>query len=151
MLVFRHKSRKAVTDIINSEFVQFHKFHDETSEIPLADILQNAGESVNEDAAELSRNGKHEYSRQIKNAVKRHNVYLDFVKFERGVTTIVVTMLTENEINTFLKKVDEKTIDSNTANGVVEVSESQANDIKLQIVSVEALISVLMELQKIKM
>lgn len=150
MLVFRHKSRKAVTDIINSEFVQFHKFHDETSEIPLADILQNAGESVNEDAAELSRNGKHEYSRQIKNAVKRHNVYLDFVKFERGVTTIVVTMLTENEINTFLKKVDEKTIDSNTANGVVEVSESQANDIKLQIVSVEALISVLMELQKIK-
>lgn len=164
MLVFRHKSRKPAKDCIGADFVQFHKYSE--IEISLEDILQNSG-ADNASPLESSMNGKHEYSRQIKNAVKRHTVYLDFIKFERGVTTILVTMLNENEITLFLKNISEKTLETGaniaadandaadtTTNGhsssAIEVSERQAKNIKLQIVVVETLISVLMDLQKVK-
>jgi len=151
MLTYRYKSRKSAQDLINSDFVQFHKSVE--MEIPLEDIL---GASSNNENLNNPSIDKHEYSRQIKDAVKRHNVYLDFVKFERGVTTILVTMLNEKEIQSFLKMISEVTLDvsndtnANGHNGV-EVSDHQAKNIKFQIVAVDALIKVLMELQKTKM
>merc|ERR1712029_1144637 len=71
MLIYRYKSRKTADELIKYDFVQFHKYNE--TEIPLEDILQNAGADNNNvlpPGAETSVSGKHEYSRQIKDAVK---------------------------------------------------------------------------------
>jgi len=152
MLIFRYKTRKQADELIKYDFVQFHK-HNET-EIPLEDILQNAGADNSKPPGETSV-GKHAYSVQIKDAVKRHAVYLDFVKFERGVTTLLVTMLSDNEIKSFLNKINDIVVEETNGHSTnghatgAQDSELQTKNKKLKICPVDKLITALMDMKKI--
>ena len=132
MLVYRHISRKSSKELLQScDFIQYHKKID-----------------VN-----TTKNANNNLGKSLKNVVRRHTIYLDYVKFERGVTTILVTMMNEDEINHLLKKL-EKTLKDNdntsSSSSVVVVQDSEQLEkgpsIQLDIVTIETLISVLQSL-----
>ena len=77
MLEYKQKKRKTAGQILaSSDFVRFHT---------QAPSVHNAN---------------------IAGSVGRHNMFLDYQKFERSLTTLLATMLTKSELSLFVKSID---------------------------------------------
>jgi len=133
LLCYQFKNRKSVKEVMHSPFVQFHKSCKD--EIALEDVLKTANESqnVNENVT-------------LKGSVRKHSMYLDYRKFERGITTVIVTMLQKDDLNELLNILNEQYADS-TQTGNLN-SEDDKN-IKLKVVKVKDLIDVLKDMNQI--
>ena len=76
LLEYKYKKRKTASQILeSSDFVRFHRF---ASSVEKSNITGSVG---------------------------RHSVFLDYQKFERSLTTLLATMLSKNELMTFVATV----------------------------------------------
>ena len=112
MLIYKFKSRKSAKELLDHEFCTLHKSKDD-----MPHALQHA--------------------KSLKHVVRRHTIYLDYMKFERSITTLLVTMLNEHDIDLLLKKLEDP-------------SEKNA-EAHLDIVTIETLVQALQDLRKIFM
>lgn len=98
LLTYRHKRRPSAGDMIKSEFVQFHKEHEEGNLLSLDEVAAVAA-STAAPIPGASKNGtQRTTSVSIKGSVDRHNLFLGFKKYERSLTTLLATMLSKKEL-----------------------------------------------------
>lgn len=144
-LTYRHKQRKDAGQLMNCEFSQFHIHHhqekdDKAGTTSINDIAAEAANNTTETAKDASV-GSHKKTKSIllEGSVTRHIAYLGYQKFERSVTTLLATMLSEDTCKSLLLLLREKNKksagDSQTA--------KKANAEKLQVVTIQVLLEVL--------
>jgi serine/threonine protein kinase len=125
-LTYRHKKRPAAADLLSYEFVRFH------GELE-AGILQQVGDvgvgmdSINNNGPKADRVDFQLSLEQIsataaggtdpgisgtigrtasvslRGSVSKHNIFLNFKKYERSLTTLLATMLSKTELNQLLE------------------------------------------------
>lgn len=97
-LEYKYKRRKSAGELLNQEFVQFHK-----DAFSVENILAEAANPGMIDSSKKSRT----QSIAIRGSVGRHSLFLDFQKFERSLTTLLATLLTKKELEDFVNTVQE--------------------------------------------
>jgi len=142
MLTYRHKQRKSAGDILNCEFVRFHKEMDEGSEDD-ADGGDQVGLSLDDVAAAAAAGGGRGSTRNgstktrsvlIKGSTSRHVAYLEYGNFERALTTLLATVLDLDDLKSFITAIDkqlekEPNISSHDSiNGVDQSNHSMASN-----------------------
>lgn len=132
-LNYKHKARSPAADLMKHEFVQFHKLanlptdvegnddagevEEEEEGIDLSDVIAAAGGgkavSFPDDIPTPSnkyskiKSYKDLTSRSLKGSVQRHSMYANWAKFERSVTTLLATVLSQEEYDELINKLDE--------------------------------------------
>ncbi|KAL3806154.1 hypothetical protein ACHAXA_011196 [Cyclostephanos tholiformis] len=153
-LVYRQEKRKDARQLMHCEFSQFHIQHDQEGHgtttpgiLSIAEIIAEAGcgggEFANDDdSADISPDGrtlnKSTTSVVLEGSVNRHNAYLGYQIFERSVTTILATMLAKDTSRRFLSLLREQ-----HDAACPESTPSHANKLKLQVVTIKALLELL--------
>lgn len=93
LLTYRHKKRPGAGEMLKSDFVQFHKEHEEGNLLSLDDIAATAASKP-----PSGRGAMRTASISIKGSVDRHNMFLGFKKYERSLTALLATMLSKKEL-----------------------------------------------------
>jgi serine/threonine protein kinase len=103
LLTYRHKRRPSAGDMIKSEFVQFHKEHEECGMLSLEEVAAAAAaQSTTTKPSSLRTT-----SISLKGSVDRHNLFLGFKKYERSLTALLATMLTKKELQNLIDRLQE--------------------------------------------
>ena len=114
MLTYRHKQRKSAGDVLDCEFVRFHK---EMEEGGMAEGADDVGLSLEDVAAVAAEGGGRGSTRNgsmgtksilIKGSVSRHMAYLEYEHFERALTTLLATLLDLDELKVAIAAIDEQ-------------------------------------------
>mmetsp|Transcript_17911 Transcript_17911/g.44272 ORF Transcript_17911/g.44272 Transcript_17911/m.44272 type:complete len:582 (+) Transcript_17911:88-1833(+) len=100
LLVYRHKARKTAEELLDLEFVQFHKDAFSIDQIAM---------QAHQDGPQGSSNQRMSVS--IKGSVSRHTIMLDYQKYQRSLTTLLATLLDKKELLTFVVDVEDKVKD----------------------------------------
>ncbi|KAG7352019.1 sserine/threonine protein kinase with PASTA sensor domain [Nitzschia inconspicua] len=98
LLVYRYKKRKYAGELLNQDFVQFHK-----NAFSVENILAEAANPGLVDGSKKSRT----QSIAIRGSVGRHSLFLDYQKFERSLTTLLATLMTKKELEEFVSTAQE--------------------------------------------
>ena len=107
-LVYRHKKRKTAGELLDNEFVQFHK-----DAFSLDNIAMEANKVSPLLGDDLSGSNKPFSMRKtqsisLKGSVGRHSLFLDYQKFERSLTTLLATLLDRKELQQLLDNLTER-------------------------------------------
>jgi serine/threonine protein kinase len=116
LLVYKHKLRKTAGELLQHEFVQFHK-----SAFSVENILL---EAANAPIVDGSKSRTHSVA--IRGSVGRHTLFLDFQKFERSLTTLLATLLTKKDLQIFVDKVHERVEKERSESNDAETKEEQS-------------------------
>jgi hypothetical protein len=106
LLEYRHKKRKSAGDILDHEFVQFHKHagsfeelgmqasknEDQATALPVMKMLFPMGRTT---------------SVSLRGSVGRHSLFLDYQKYQRSFTTLLATLLNKKELAELMKVLSE--------------------------------------------
>ena len=95
LLTYRHKRRPSAGDMIKSEFVMFHKEHEENNMLSLDEV---AAVAAAKPPSMKAGTAVRTTSISLKGSVDRHNLFLGFKKFERSLTALLATMLSKKEL-----------------------------------------------------
>lgn len=163
MLTYRHKQRKSAGDVLDCEFVRFHK---EMEEGGMAEGADDVGLSLEDVAAVAAEGGGRGSTRNgsmgtksilIKGSVSRHMAYLEYENFERALTTLLATLLDLDELKVVIAAIVEQ-LDKEpnvSAHGSLDDTNHDidalpiSNRAKLQVMKVEDIHKLLIE-QKYK-
>jgi serine/threonine protein kinase len=94
LLTYRHKLRPSAGEMLKSEFVRFHKEHEEGADLSLDDVAAAAATSTRPQSKGHLRTA----SISIKGSVDRHNIFLGFKKYERSLTALLAAALSKKEL-----------------------------------------------------
>lgn len=105
LLIYRHKKRKTAGEMLNHEFVQFHK-----EAFTVAHIVAEAQQEANKQALKdgLKTSMRKTQSVALLGSVGRHTLFLDYQRYERSLTTLLATLLDKNELNELVKALNQK-------------------------------------------
>jgi len=148
LLKWHHKLRKTAQQLIQTEFVQFHKCPENDQEIPLEDVLQTAADNDDSTLETSKPSLKKTKSVAIKGSVQRHQLYIRFKDFERSITFLLASMLSSSELTMFQKRLEEKVIGDHAPEQDVEVTQQTAKDVKMIVIKVQKLLDVLQDMNK---
>mmetsp|Transcript_53649 Transcript_53649/g.130713 ORF Transcript_53649/g.130713 Transcript_53649/m.130713 type:complete len:819 (-) Transcript_53649:1308-3764(-) len=126
LLVYKHKGRKTAGEMLDHEFVLFHK-----DAFSVENIMMEAAQLP------LSKDGlknKSERTRSIaiKGSISRHSTFLDYQKYERSLTTLLATLLNKKELARFVEAVHSQLAARRTARGEEEKTSSETEQRKGQ-------------------
>lgn len=110
-LQYKHKSRKSAGEILESDFVKFHKDLEEEGKDTFEQL---------ELPSPRQERMRRTSSIAVRGSVKRHSLFLDFQKYERSLTTILATMLSRDELKTLLSILEER-YESGSVNAQLQV------------------------------
>ena len=100
LLVYKHKKRKTAGEMLDHEFVQFHKMALNMESIVM-EAQQEAADQALKEANEASV-GKRKHRRttsiSLRGSVGRHSMFLDYQKFQRSLTTLLATLLGKDDL-----------------------------------------------------
>ena len=118
MLTYRHKQRKSAADILDCEFVRFHKEMEEgDGNDDEADEVDEVGLSLADVAAAAAAGGGKGSTRNsstrtksvlIEGSVSRHVAYLEDGNFERALTTLLATVLDLDDLKSVIAAMDQQ-------------------------------------------
>jgi len=115
-MCYKHKSRPSAFELLNHEFVKFHeRKHDlkDDNEIEadqglnILDIV-NVANGASDDVLSTPKSSgtKTLTSRALRGSIARHSMYLDFAKFERSLTSLLATLLSEADYEALINKLE---------------------------------------------
>jgi len=158
-LVYGHKERSEACQLTKGEFAQFHIHHEEAGQgrkpgtISIHEVIaEAAGEHEDEVPAMKNFSGSKTTSVLLEGSVSRHNIYLEYQKFERSVTTLLATMLSKNtcqQLIVLLKEQHQKVENVKSADtthsvgGTKKKTGDGSNSAKLQVVTIKDLLELL--------
>lgn len=143
-LTYRQKRRPMARQLLEYEFVQFHKAlasQPDGADAPAAasltlDEIASAAaavsvttmETASDSAAGAGQGGRPAtatVSIRLKGSVQKHSIFLDFKNFERSLTTVLATMLTKGELERLVEILAER-IASSIQNHDANVAKNDA-------------------------
>lgn len=95
LLIYRHKQRKTAAEMLDHEFVRFHQ-----SAFSMEQIALEAQQDTE------SSPSKNRMSISIKGSVSRHTQIVDYQKYQRGLTTLLATLLDKKELGQLMSDLD---------------------------------------------
>jgi calcium-dependent protein kinase len=98
LLQYRHKVRKSAGELLHHDFVQLHK----KGGVDDDDDNNNNKDDRNSNNKTILRK-KDKDSSVLTGSVRRHVAFLDYVKFERSVTTLIATMVPSEEFANLIR------------------------------------------------
>jgi serine/threonine protein kinase len=93
LLIYHHKRRKTAGEMLEHEFVKFHKSAFSFDQIALH--------------AQQDPPSKERMSMSISGSVSRHTKILDFQKYQRSLTTLMATLLDKHKLAQLMKDLNE--------------------------------------------
>lgn len=123
-LTYNFRKRPPAGDLLENDFVQFHK----SQGISITEVSAAASAA---NTLSGTGSGRRTASMSVRGSVTRHTAFMDFKKFERSLTTLLATMLTKSEFNTLLgqlKKLLDEKHESVAAPGGSDQLESQSEN-----------------------
>jgi serine/threonine protein kinase len=102
-LVYRHKKRPSAGELLNHEFVTFHKSLTDEPGISLEEVSSAAAKNPTVMTSLGTGSIGRTANVSLKGSVVRHNLFLGFKKFERSVTTLLAAMLSKQELQQLLQ------------------------------------------------
>lgn len=116
LLVYKHKGRKSAGELLDHEFVQFHR-----AAFSIENVMMEAAQgSLSKDN---DRNKSKTMSVAIRGSVSRHSMFLDYQKFERSLTALMATLMTKKDLLRFVDLVRERMSEQKAA-GEKEMKEA---------------------------
>ena len=103
LLTYRHKRRPSAGEMIKSEFVQFHREHEEGNMLSLDEVAAVAASTALPPAGGSKNGTFRTTSISLKGSVDRHNLFLGFKKYERSLTALLATMLSKKELQKLIE------------------------------------------------
>lgn len=103
LLEYRHKKRASAGEVLDHEFLQFHK-----AALSFEQIAMDA--SQNEDqATDLTKRWAlgRTTSVSLRGSVGRHSMFLDYQKYQRSLTTLLATLLSKTELAELVRVLSE--------------------------------------------
>lgn len=97
LLEYRHKKRKSAGEMLDHEFVQFHRAAFTVEQIAMQ---ANQGDDKATDLPSMNvpfSMGK-TTSVSLRGSVGRHSLFLDYQKYQRSLTTLLATLLNKKEL-----------------------------------------------------
>lgn len=136
LLVYRHRKRKSAGEMLEHEFVQFHR-QAFTVEAIAAQAQAEAADQESKEG-ETRSTMRRTQSISIRGSVGRHSMFLDYQRYERSLTTLLATLLDKSELNQLMKALDQRVSDKKeerkeeAVNGLVEskLDVIQLNELK---------------------
>jgi serine/threonine protein kinase len=139
LLTYRPKMRKSAGAHLVHEFITFHR-RLETTGISLDDI---AAEAANEASAlpmmippppdgSTHASLRRTHSVNLSGSVQRHNMFLNYQRYERAVTTLLATMLSKADLDVFLAKLNTHHADLEQIEVEEGSSSKDDNNVRLQ-------------------
>lgn len=122
LLTYRHKVRPSAGEMLKSEFVRFHKEHEEGAGLSLDDVAAAAATS----ARPQSKGHLRTASISIKGSVDRHNIFLGFKKYERSLTALLAAALSKKELQQLISILMERSSPPDTIEGAAAVAAAAA-------------------------
>lgn len=109
-LIYKHGKRKSAGEILStSDFVKYHKrLADEQNEANLENRPSLRSQSI-----------------VLSGTTSRHTSYLDYQKYERSVSTLLATVLSDDEFRYLLRAIKEKVAKKSAAITVVHAPEDE--------------------------
>lgn len=157
LLCYKQKLRKTAGELLQHEFVQFHKTHAEEG-LSIDDIVAAAAEAPMNavSGADDSTAGKLPRplrSIALKGSIVRHHAFLNYQQFERSVTTLLATLLSKTDLNALLQKMDldiaqGKLKSDSDRNDNGAKGESASVPTKLQVIPISRLKEMLQEMKQ---
>lgn len=155
-LVYRHKERCEAGQLMKSEFSQFHIRHKEVDQgqnpgtISIHAIVAEAAGEQAVNVPEMKKFGStNTVSVVLEGSVSRHNVYLEYQKFERSITTLLATMLSKDTCKRLIVLLREQnTVDvTHGVDSRDKKPQVKSNSAKLQVVKVKVLLKLLCNME----
>ena len=139
LLTYRPKMRKSAGAHLVHEFITFHR-QLETTGISLDDI---AAEAANEASAlpmmippppdgSTHASLRRTHSVNLSGSVQRHNMFLNYQRYERAVTTLLATMLSKADLDVFLATLNTHHADLEQIEVEEGSSSKDDNNVRLQ-------------------
>jgi serine/threonine protein kinase len=120
LLVYKHKARKTAGEMLDHEFVLFHK-----DAFSVENIMMEAAQLPSTDGPR-SRKEKTR-SMAIKGSISRHSTFLDYQKYERSLTTLLATLMSKNDLIKFVDAVQIYLAETRVAGTPEEKSDGQVS------------------------
>jgi hypothetical protein len=148
LLEYRHKKRISADEILDHEFLQFHKVALSVEQIAIH-ASQNEDQAT--DMTKQFPRGR-TTSVSLRGSVGRHSMFLDYQKYQRSLTTLLATLLNKTELaelvrvlSEFLSKDDgsEVKVEVTTVPGIQGVAEAFSK--KLDVMHLRELKAILRE------
>lgn len=104
LLTYRYKRRPSAHDMLQCEFVRFHQALENPGVLSFEEVALAAHSAAAEAGAApqagVSRDRSQHRTASIRltGSVGRHGVFLDFKRFERSLTTVLVTLLSKAQL-----------------------------------------------------
>lgn len=117
LLVYRHKQRKTAGEMLDHDFVQFHKDLAEEEKSTTEERRKEDESGLSPRKERLRRTS----SIVLPDTVQRHSMFLDFKKFERELTTIIATMLDRYELHLLITLLKERFNGDDVENSQLQV------------------------------
>jgi serine/threonine protein kinase len=166
LLCYRHLRRRTAGEMLQHEFVKFHKSPCDTG-LSIEEIVAaaNASEDIclnpyaTEDSQNCNDSTSARRSRPLQSismtgSIRRHNAFLNYQQFERSVTTLLATLLCNSDLSEFLKELDSEIV-KEAATDIRRLSEdslglTNSNPTMLQVVSIFRIREMLKERNQIE-
>lgn len=117
-LVYHYSDRPSVSSLLKHEFLQLHKEEDQQSItgaaagpelLSLEQVSAAAAATTSTDfLLDGSSSGRRKNNVALLGSVHRHNLFLEFKKYERSLTALLATMLTKVELDHLLRMLQER-------------------------------------------
>jgi len=121
LLVYRQKKRKSAGELLDCEFLQFHK-----AVFSVEQIAMHANQDEDK-PSDLKRPtfGKTK-SISLRGSVGRHSMFLDYQKYQRSLTTLLATLLNKKELSELMRLLTEFLTKAQAGEPEVAVPETPA-------------------------
>lgn len=161
LLYYRHKQRKSAGELLGHEFVQFYKSYENNGSLSVLEnvIVQDSSSSLapppplpSTTGGDGSTKNNPTKSMRLTSSVKRHTLFLDYQRLERSVTTLLATLLSKQDFNVLLEKLQQRTSQEEELN-VMDASSKSMEVVKpktLNIIPISELKTILQEMNQTK-
>jgi calcium/calmodulin-dependent protein kinase I len=140
-LTYRYQKRPPASKLLQYDFLSLHQKHEyddtsdlqevtsETNSVSLISSHDNLkGNNVDSSIPSMRRNN----SVNLFETVARHNLFLDFQKYERSLTTLLATLLSKSDLEQLIRKLETQVklddtpfLVGQSANETVNINEQQ--------------------------
>lgn len=180
LLTYRHKMRKSAQELLTHEFVQLYHHHQQQDEdVLLLNTMQDSSVDTNNDTsrrtttttatatttttvsngttstARITTTTKSNSNNNIilSGSVQRHYIFLDYCKFERGVTTLIVTLVGKKDLFQLLERLQKANNNNNDDDDNTPNEEETEEDVvqqqqTLNIIKLSKLKTILTEMKQ---
>mmetsp|Transcript_31003 Transcript_31003/g.35323 ORF Transcript_31003/g.35323 Transcript_31003/m.35323 type:complete len:513 (-) Transcript_31003:144-1682(-) len=107
LLVYNYRHRPSAGDLLDHDFVQFHKKQSKTTTL-ISDIIADSKNATIQTVGKEKLGAKPLSNNIFNESIKKHTIFVRYLKYERSVTTLLATMMFRRDFNALIERLDKE-------------------------------------------